>query len=161
MKKVIFVMLAAFLFTANTMAQHPINKGDFFVNASLSNFDLSFGDGTSFKMASYGGYFLIDKLALIGGIGLDTRKDYTSFDFSAGVRYYFLEQTKGSFFTSGTLDLTKVTDIDATVGMKFNLGYAFFIVPNVSLEPLINLWIPFSSDYDVTFSIAGGISVYF
>ncbi len=154
-------MLATCLFAGNTMAQLTINKGDFYINASLSNFDLSFGDGTKFSMASYGGYFIIDKLALTGGLGLNTQKDYTSFDLSAGVRYYFLEQSRGSFFGTGLLDLSKITDQDATFGLRFNAGYAFFVKPNVSLEPLVSLWVPFSSGYDVTFSIGGGISVYF
>ncbi len=169
MKK-IFVMAFAVLISAGTaMAQLPINKGNFFVSANISELDLTFGGGTDFTLGAGGGYFLADKLALIGGlsisadsqkIGGETYSD-NSFGLAAGARYFFLEQTKGGFFADGMLGVNKQKDVDAAFRLALGAGYAYFLNEHVALEPMVMLTLPFSSDYDVTFSIGGAISVYF
>ncbi len=161
MKKVLFVVFVSFLMVGSTMAQLPISKDNFFVNANTSDFRLSFSDGTSFNLGAHGGYFLADKLALVGGLTIEASDGYNAFGIQAGARYYFLEQSKGSFFASGLLGVRKQKDVDATFGLTLNAGYAIFLNEHVALEPMVNLWLPFSSDYDVIFSIGGGISVYF
>lgn len=167
MKKILFMVFAAFLMAGTAMAQLPVKKGNMFVNADLSNLNLSFGGGsTSFALGAHGGYFLADNLALMAGLGIGTRSfegggSSTDFDINAGARYYFAEQSKGSFFANGLLGVNKWTDLDATFGLTLGAGYALFLNEHVSLEPMVNLQLPFSSGSDVTFSIGGGISVYF
>ena len=161
MKKVAFIIVCILFMTGSAMAQFPIKKGNVLINANLSDVDLSFGDGTSFTLNAYGGYFIIDNLAIAGGLGIHAEDSYNKFSIDAGARYYFLEQSKGSFFAAGLLNVTKYEDVDATFGLKFQGGYAFFVNQHISLEPMVSLWLPFSSGYDVTFSIGGGISIYF
>lgn len=170
MKKVVFLVLFTVLSVGTICAQLPLSKGDFYVNANVSNLDLSFSDGTTdFTVGAYGGYFLIDKLALVAGLNVGASSHKVAgekiktnhFGIDVGVRYYFLEQSKGSFFVGDVLNIYKEKDVDATFGMTLSGGYAFFLNQNVSLEPMLSIWFPFSSDYDITFTIGGGISVYF
>ena len=159
MKKILSVMLAVFLFTGTTMAQ--FDRGNLFVNANVSEVSLSFGGTTTFSMGAYGGYFLADHLALIGGLDFFAFKDYSSFNIAGGVRYYFLETSNGGLFASGLMDIGKSKDVDATVGLRFNGGYAFLLNQHVALEPMATLRLPFADGADVTFTLGAGISVYF
>ncbi len=161
MKKILFAVAAFFFMAGTAMAQLPLSKGNLFVNADVSNVDISFGDNTTFTLGANGGYFLADKLALIGGIDFYTTKDFNMFGINVGARYYFLEQTKGSFFASGLLGVDKIKNVDATFGLTIDAGYAYFLNQHVALEPKLTLWLPFSKDYDTTFSIGAAISVYF
>ena len=154
-------MVVAILFTGTTMAQFPIQKGNMFVNANVSEVELSFSNTTTFNIGAYGGYFLVDNLALVGGLGFMAQKDFNFFNFAAGVRYYFMETSQGSLFASGLMDIDKVKDVDATVGLRLNGGYSFFLNQYVALEPVATLRIPFSDGTDVTFSLGAGISVFF
>jgi hypothetical protein len=165
MKKILFVVLAAALMSGTAMAQIPIGKGDFFVNANTSQLDLSFGNGTNFTLGANGGYFIINKLAIVGGLNIGTQKisgvSNNHFNLNVGARYHFWEQSKGCLFASALMGVEKYKNISASFAFTLNAGYAFFLTEHIALEPLLTLMLPFNSDYDVTFSIGGGISIYF
>ncbi len=159
-------MIIAVLLTAGTaMAQIPTEKGNAFINANTSDFTLSFGNGALFNIGADAGYFIFNNFAVMGGLSFMAFKDgdykTNSFGINAGARFYFLEQSRGKFFASGLFGVDKIKGVDATVSLTFNAGYAFFLTEHVSLEPLVNLWIPFADGYDVRFSLGAGISVYF
>ena len=161
MRKLLFVLVTAFLFAGTTMAQLPIQKNNFFVNANLSDCNISFGNFTTITIGVYGGTFIEDRVAITGGLDLYSIDSYNYFNFAAGVRLYFAEKESGSFFATGLLDIRKSKYSDAVIGLRFNGGHAFFLNQSVALEPMATLWLPFSKGYDMTLSLGAGFSVYF
>ncbi len=169
MKKVLLMMIAIVLTAGTAMAQIPTERGNAFVNAHTSDFNLSFGNGTRFSLGANAGYFVFNNFAVLGGLGVSATKykengiefKTNSFNVNVGARFYFAEQNNGKFFASGLFGVDKAKGRDATASLTFNAGYALFLNEHVALEPLVNLWIPFSDGYDVRFSLGAGISVYF
>lgn len=161
MRKLLFVLITAFLFAGTTTAQLPLQKGNRFVNANLSDCNITFGNFTTISIGAYGGTFLEDRIALTGGLDLYSIDGYNHFNLAAGVRCYFAEKETGSFFATGLLDIRKSKYSDAVIGLRFNGGHAFFLNQSVALEPMATLWLPFSKGYDITLSLGAGFSIYF
>ena len=170
MKKVFLVLLSALMMAGTASAQLPIQRGNILVNTSGSNVTLGFTDSsTSFNLGVSGGYFLANKLALMGGLGFgywssgsgDWSYSSSSVVFSAGARYYFVELGKGAFFGHGMLNITKVKDVDADLGLNIGAGYAIFLNDRVSLDPMFGISFPFKDGAKAAIAIGGGISVYF
>ena len=164
MKKVVLVSFLLFMSLGSIFAQLPTGKGNFFANTRLTGLEFSTDDLTSFSIGANGGYFLADKLALVGGLSITTLsfggETFSSFGLNAGARYYFAENANGSFFADGLLGLQKADNSDAIVGLTLNGGYAVFLKENIAIEPMATLFLPFSNG-DVTFSLGAGFSIYF
>ena len=165
MKKVILVSFLLFMSLGTIFAQLPISRGNFLANARSTRFGLSFSDElTTFDIGANGGFFVIDNLAIMGGLSFTTLSIYdesiTSLGLNFGARYYFAQSAKGSFFTDGLWNIQKVENVDVSLGFTLDGGYAFFLKDNISIEPMTSLFLPFSNG-DVTFSLGAGISIYF
>lgn len=169
MKKCLIIALAVLMLAGTSVTAQNTSKGNWLVTASLldlgnisgSGLDMSFGDGSSFNLGVGGGYFLIDKLALMGEFGMFFTDGSNAVGMDVGARYYFAEVGPGSFYAGGLLGFDKWKDADAQFALQLNCGYAFFLNEHVSLDPIIKLNIPFTDGSDVTFHIGGGITVYF
>ncbi|MCL2028401.1 MAG: hypothetical protein FWG79_07955 [Bacteroidales bacterium] len=145
----------------------PINKGNFFANASASNLGLIFIDDESylnFNLTFYGGYYLINNLALVSGVGFQrisiSGDSFNSIALDVGARYYFATIGDGGFFANGVLGLSKSGRSEAEFGLGLGVGYSFFLNNRVAIEPIANLVIPFS-DSPIAFTLGVGISVFF
>lgn len=150
MKK-LFVASAIALFAAlNAQTQNPaLVKGKWLVEAntnfgvlSPSNTSIGFytNDGNSlFKVGGEAGYFVADNLALKVGLGVTslTAKDYlgdkntaTAFNYKIGAKYYI-----ASMFPI-QVDFNGISgEGDSVNAVGFQGGYAWFVAPNISIEP--------------------------
>jgi hypothetical protein len=50
-------------------------------------------------------YYSSSDFALTGGLGLDTKKDYSSFQASGGIRYIIYPETNMNFYSAGEVSL--------------------------------------------------------
>ena len=158
MKTIFVIVIAAFLTAGTTLAQRT-----FFINANVSELNMSFTDGTSINLNGNGGWFLADNFALVGGIGLHSYSNEgystSTFGLNAGGRFYFA----GDFFAEGLVNLSKAKDMRGRTGLTLGVGYAYFLNDYVALEPKFNAVVPIAPDEggSTRFGISCGISVYF
>ncbi|MDR1056677.1 MAG: hypothetical protein LBL90_12845 [Prevotellaceae bacterium] len=173
MKKLMITLVAACI-ACTIFAQVPeqLRKGNILIETDATNVGIRFTNGVSMEISGAGGYFITDKLVIAGGIGLDvistesgnwdgtsSTQTNTTFDIGAGVRYYFLANQRGGLFATGMFSVV-VGSGDPVFGVRFNGGYAFFINRYLSIEPLMQLDLPFSKGTKVNFGIGAGISIY-
>jgi hypothetical protein len=166
MKKVFLITFAAFFMTGMASAQLPIQKGKVFVNANTSYMRINIEEGLPFYLNANGGYFLVDNFALLVGtsfISFSGKGSYSNYmyELNTGPRYYFARSGKGSFFVNSLLGLSKYQKNDATFSLSLGAGYAIFLNDKVALEPMTTYMIPLDSNYDNSFIIGVGISVFF
>jgi len=173
MKRIIITIVAA-TFACTTFAQVPeqLKKGRILINANSTEANIRFTHGVSLNINGTGGYFVMDKLAIGGNLGLDVvstevwdgwggsrNQSNTTFNLGVGARYHFLEGKKGSLFTTGLFNIA-VGSGDPVFGMALQGGYAFFLNRYVSVEPVMGLILPFKKGAGVDFVIGAGISLY-
>jgi len=160
MKKFIITIVAAtFACAAFAQTSEQLKKGSILIHASSTSMDFKFTNGTTFGINAAGGYFIMDKLAVIGGIGTQVMDGGTMFTIGAGARYYFLPLGEGALFGSGKFNLS--TGGGQTIfGIGLEGGYAFFLNRYISIEPLLYLNIPFKEGAKVDVGIGAGISLY-
>ncbi len=173
MKKfLILVAVAAFSF--NVYAQDgggalskgskffEINTGSFVVGST--SFSLTSIDGnTAWSIGAEGGYFVIDNLAIKGGLGYsDSGSDgpgSTSFVYKIGSKYFIIDKIPvGVDFTGASFK-----DFDENPSyLGIEGGYAWFITDHISLEPKLRYNISMNSDfYDDAFQALVGFAFYF
>lgn len=93
-------------------------------------------DQISFGLQAKGSYFIIDKLALVAGVGFDYIKlkdtdAENAFNFEVGGRYYFWDKLYGGVSYMGE----KWTDYDYVSYAKVGMGATLYIKDNVFFEP--------------------------
>jgi hypothetical protein len=170
----VIITIVAAMFASTTFAQVPeqLKKGNILIETSLTNVNIRFTNGVSLNIGGQGGYFVMDNLAIVGGLGLSvisqptgdgwggtSNQTTTTFELGAGARYYFLANSTGGLFAAGGFKVT-VGSGDAIFGLLLNGGYAFFINKYISIEPMMILDLPFAKGTSVNFLIGAGISIY-
>jgi|GEM_PF-1825058 len=173
MKKFFITIVAAtFAFAAFAETPEQIQKGSILIEtvvigetigADNTSMGLRFTNGVAFGFSGTGGYFIMDKLAGLGKIGLSAQSGWTQFNFSLGGRYYPLTLWKGSLFGDFLFNLATGGGngrSETVVGITINAGYAFFLNRHVSVEPLMYLDIPFKKGHKVNLGIGAAISIY-
>ncbi len=154
MKKILLVAgLAVFGTASAQMSQNPaLTKGKWLVEANtnfgvLSPANTSIGfysnDGNSlFKIGGEGGYFVVDNLAVKIGLGVTsiteeyygyygvTSETSTAFNYKVGLKYYI-----ASMFPV-QVDFNGISSEGESINaVGFQGGYAWFVAPNISIEP--------------------------
>ncbi|MBH1959364.1 hemin-degrading factor [Chryseobacterium sp. HSC-36S06] len=150
MKKVLLVGALALFATVNAQTQNPaLAKGKWLVEANtnfgvLSPSSTSIGfytnDGDSmFKIGGEAGYFVANNLALKVGLGvtsltMDTfygdNETSTAFNYKIGAKYYI-----ASMFPV-QIDFNGISSEGENINaVGFQGGYAWFVSPNISIEP--------------------------
>lgn len=143
------ITIIAFMFTCflTASAQNdnvsPLNKGSFLIEANTGTFatgstafSLVSVDGTtSWSIGGEGGFFIKDNLVLKLGLGYgNSNQSNGNFVYKVGVKYYVSES-----FPVG-IDITGIT-MDGFntnwAGVGVQGGYAWFLAPNVSIEPTL------------------------
>ncbi len=139
MKKLLFAAFAVFTFGV-VSAQEQTTKGKWLVEANTGNAMLgttgfyltSFDGNTAWNIGLDGGYFIMDDLALRGGLGFGDDGDASAFSYRLGAKYYAAKK-----FPLG-IDLTGAS-IDGAdenpLWLGLQGGYAWFIGSNVAIEP--------------------------
>ncbi|MDR1348637.1 MAG: hypothetical protein LBJ63_09495 [Prevotellaceae bacterium] len=165
MKKILLITLVALLGIATANAQ--IAKGTTVLIASASGLDLSHesNDGTkttSFGLTGTGAHFVIDNLAIVGGLGFSygkvtDRPSSTAFGLALGARYYFVKTAYGSVLYRGE----KAKGVDFASYANLEVGYDIFISDKVFLEPAVYYDKGFSKGVKKvsTFGLSFGIGI--
>lgn len=133
MRKLLFTALIA-LFTV-TSASAQFEKDKWYVNASFSDFGLSYSEITDFALnvGLNAGYMVEDDWMLMAEVGLDcSNSDCNSVFAGAKCRYYI--EKNGLFLSLGCKWIHMKKSInDFQVTPEF--GYCFFLNKNVTIEP--------------------------
>ena len=165
MKKTLFMLLCGMLLPLCCHAQtgyvQPFAKDKIYVASSLSGIDLSYKESEKWhaNIDVKGGWLFEDNWMLTGTMGYDYRHyGSNTFLMGTGVRYY-IEQN-GLFLGAGAnyAHQHEYDDLLPTI----QVGYAFFLNRNVTLEPEIyyNQSLKDHSEYSgIGFRI--GLGIYF
>lgn len=150
MKKLVLAGAVALFGMMSAQTQNPaLVKGKWLVEAntnfgvlSPSNTSIGFytNDGNSlFKIGGEAGYFVANNLALKVGLGVTsiTTKDFfgdketaTAFNYKIGAKYYI-----ASMFPV-QVDFNGISSEGENINaVGFQGGYAWFVSPNISIEP--------------------------
>lgn len=169
MKRKLLLILTGLILSAGTaMAQPSLEKGSMLIQGDLSNSTLRLTPSPiAFVVNGSFGYFVADDLALMGRLRLGVYGKSGSVDSSAdfgldvGVRYYFTSGEKGALFANGLIGFNKYGKGDANFAFKLDGGYSVFITDHFSFEPMLQIWVPFSSGSKVWAGLAAGFTGYF
>lgn len=135
MKKILFTLL---LTAVSLGAAAQFEKGTKYVNASISDFGLSYSKVPGFSMGIHagGGYFVADNWMLQGQLGWGHVAGDNTFNMGAGVRYCMKQN--GLFF-SGNIKygLTDMGKVFHNAYLTPEVGYCFYLNDHVSLEPSV------------------------
>jgi hypothetical protein len=171
MKKIILTALAVLAFGfAN--AQEQTKKGKWLIEAN-TNFGASTVGNTSFQLASSdgetawnlgaeAGYFVADNLAIKAGLGYgDDGSDFNSsvFSYKVGAKYYLMNKFPlEASFTGASIE--DFNENPSYLGLQ--AGYAWFLGPNVSVEPGLRYNISLNNDfYEDVFQLNIGFALHF
>jgi len=163
MKKLLLVLLAVASLSTVAVAQSNISKGKFIVGANVPELYLDILEDFSLTLNAGGGYFIEDNFAILGQVGVGFAEDVTLFGLFVGAGYYIMPTETGAFnvkamvgFNTGKVYGISDTAFSALIGA----GYSFFLNDYVSLDPMLNLGIPFEEG-DVSLGLGIGFSIYF
>lgn len=157
MKKLIIVLVAL---TMALAANAQFEKGKWYGGASLSGLNLSYSSSSKLCLDfnAVGGYLIEDNVMLLANVGIGTNDNYTDLSLSLGGRYYIIQN--GIFLGANVgvkqVDSERHNDVKAGI----EIGYAYFICRNVTIEPSIFYDQSFKSHKDyskVGFRIGVGI----
>lgn len=105
------------------LIQHTANTG----------FGLTSIDGTTiWSVGAEGGYFLIDDLAIKVGLGYTDYDGDSLFSYKLGAKYYIISKIPVQLDVNGT---SSDVFVENPLWLGLQGGYAFFLGPNVSVEP--------------------------
>lgn len=133
-------------------SQAQLQEGNWMVGASVANF--KFTNGFNMSLTPKLGYFIQDRWAIGGQVGLDLyspeggdSKTQTTWSIAPFTRYYFSGAeidnllNNGAFFAEGSVgfggDNSSGGNSTNGVDLGIGAGYAYFITPNVGLEGLL------------------------
>lgn len=153
MKKLIFPVLTALLITTSSQAQDTptaLQKGKWMVETNLNPFSSIGTTGLLYNktknteawgIGGEAGYFVIDQLAIKAGIGYNKSKmdliglsiDNKSFNYTVGAKYYIINAIPVQVDFGGI----KVNDAKQNLIFGGQVGYAWFINDNITIEPQI------------------------
>lgn len=149
-------------------AQEQTKKGKWLVEANTNfgatqvgntGFQLSSVDGdTQWNLGAEGGYFVADDLAIKLGLGYGDFGNNV-FSYKVGAKYYLLSKFPlEASFTGASYE--NRDENPSYFGLQG--GYAWFVGPNVSIEPGIRYNISLNNDfYDDVFQFNIGFALHF
>jgi len=159
MRKIFLLIAASVLFIPLVNAQN-INEGNFYFGTRVTGLDFSFSDKTSINLSADAGYFIMDKWAIGGRVGVSHYDSETSFCIMANASYYFLEADPGVFFGRFGLGVDRFSKLTSFV-MDISAGYSLFLNEKIAIEPSAGFFIPFKDGRDASFNLGIGFSLYF
>lgn len=135
MKK-FFLIIAVFVTTLQAHAQFEVGKA--YLGASLSGLNLKYNGANDFQFGLNGqaGLFMADDLLVYGQLGYDHTgsPNFNDFRLGAGGRYY-IEQN--GIFLGANVNYCHSTGHYNDVKPAIEIGYAFFVSRDITIEPAI------------------------
>lgn len=164
MKKLLLVIaIVAAGFTANAQESNgQTAKGKWVIEANTGSaatgntaFSFASSDGNSdFAIGLDGGYFIMDDLAIKGGLGYNDGKE--AFTYKVGAEYYIAGQFPvGIDFTGTSMDAGSVN------WLGLQAGYAYFLGENVAVKPALRYNIGLEDGQKGLFQGLIGFALYF
>ena len=170
MKKLMMAAIGLMMaFSANAQylneSRTPFYQGKFYLNAACSSTTLAYSKASDFQLGinAKAGYFLLDNLMAVGVAGFDmvNNGDQRTIELGAGARWYF--DTVG-IYVGAIAKYANQKAYDFSIDdfrPEVNVGYAFFLNRNITLEPEAYYEHSFKdSDYS-GFGLRLGLSIYF
>ena len=163
------LLLLTFIFTAFTMNAQT-SQGSIFVGANLGNAMVA-GTGIQFasqdgesnlSLAVDGGYFVMDDLALLVGLGYSSNSaaDSNAFSYRLGGKYYLMSKMPITLDYTGS----SIKDADENPSwLGLGVGYALFLGDNVAIEPGLRYNLTMNDDFteENVFQLNVGFSIFF
>lgn len=157
MKKLLMVLIAL---TMTVAANAQFEAGKWYTSASMTGLDLSYNGMSELHLGleAKGGYLVEDNWMVLADVGIDTQKNFTALSVGAGARYYIIQNGiylgVNAAYKHGTGSYN-----DFVPGIE--IGYAFFLNRNITVEPAVyyNQSLKSHSDYS-TIGIRLGLGVY-
>ncbi|GAA0744150.1 hypothetical protein [Gaetbulibacter jejuensis] len=159
-KLMLLAAMVAFGFTAKAQGSddggNALSEGSWVIEANTGSwttgstaFSLTSQDGiTMWSIGGEAGYFIMDDLAIKVGLGYgDNGGDgagSSAFNYKVGAKYYI----DGQFPVGVDFTGSSVKDFDENpsyVGIQG--GYAWFVAPNVSIEPTLRYNLSMNDDF--------------
>lgn len=151
MKKILFAAAFAVLGASSMDAQ--LSQGNWMVGGQVA--DMNFTNGTRVTLSPQLGYFVRDRIAVGGQVGLNVQSvkgvSGTQTDWTLGLfsRYYFGNNEidnllkNGRFFAQGNVGFGGKNSSQGSttngVDLGIGAGYAYFITQNVGLEGMLTV----------------------
>lgn len=159
MKKRATVLFVALVLTMAGYAQ--FEKGKVYVNTSLTGLNLSYNgsEDTKFGIEGQVGYLFYDNLMALGEVSYEHRSNMSDIvSFGLRGRYYIVQN--GLYLGAGAKYIHQGSYNDVLPGVE--IGYAFFLNRNLTVEPAIyyDQSIKKHSDYS-TVGLKIGFGFYF
>jgi opacity protein-like surface antigen len=121
------------LIEANTGFSSSMGEG-LYQHTANTGFGLTSIDGTTvWSIGAEGGYFVIDDLAIKAGLGYTDYDGNSLFSYKLGAKYYIISKIPVQIDLNGTSSDSFGDENPLWLGLQG--GYAFFLGPNVSVEP--------------------------
>ena len=161
MKKLLFAAAAVFAFgMANAQDDNggQTSKGKWLIEANTGNamlgttgFYFASSDGEStYNLGLDGGYFIMDDLAIKGGLGYggESVGSTSSFSYRLGAKYYIKSMIPVTLdLTGASGDAVENFNGDTPMWLGIGAGYAWFVGNNVSIEPGLRYNHSLNEDY--------------
>ncbi|HJS00327.1 MAG TPA: hypothetical protein VJ780_05265 [Flavobacterium sp.] len=119
--------------------------GGTLAHSANTSFGLVSIDGdTSWSIGAEAGYFIMNDLALKGGLGYSDNDGFSAFTYKVGAKYYIQHMIPVQLdFTGASLE-----DFDENpLWMGIQGGYAIFLGENVSIEPGLRYNVSLNDDF--------------
>lgn len=172
--KNLFLLLVLSITTMMSAQTSPTSKGNFVIetavlaNSSTPNTGLGYttveNGVKTFNIGLNGGYFVADNLALKAGLGYgEARFNQTSFGKTWAYRVGAEYNIVGSFpvEVSYAKVMTRNTLYSNPQYLSTQVGYNWFVAPNVGVKPLIRYDISLTDRYVDVLSMGVGFGYYF
>ncbi|NDV58115.1 hypothetical protein [Bacteroides sp. 519] len=159
MKKSLLLLAFLGLAMSSVAQSKPFGEGKWFINPSITGLDLSYSKDTKMKLGVdlEAGAFLIDNFALLVGVGAEARDNYHRYSAGVGGRYYF----NNGLYVGAGFDVNKEKSLDTYFNVNAQVGYAFFLTRNITLEPAVYCKLN-TDDGDLSkFGLKIGFGLYF
>lgn len=135
------------------LIQHTANTGFGFVSV----------DGmTIWSLGSEVGYFVMDNLAVKAGLGYTDYDGASVFSYKIGAKYYVMDKIPLQVDLNGASGDDLFGD-ETPLWLGLQGGYAWFVAPNVSIEPNLRYSLSMNEDFtdEGLFEIRIGFALHF
>ena len=167
MKKLFLTGALALFGMMSVNAQKALSEGSWVVeaNTGFGQFSpaqigvalKSSNGNTAFRIGAEAGYFVIENLAIKAGLGYTSEgNSQNTFNYKLGLKYYVIGQIPLQVDFNGAS-----SDGNSANAVGLQGGYAWFVAPNVSLEPGIRYDIGFKEGQKGVFSGNLGFAIHF
>ena len=129
-------MILVFALTMAVTASAQFEEGKIYVNTSLTGLDMSYSgmEKARLGLQVQGGYMLMDNIMALGSLSIDHSDISDKITVGAGGRYYILQN---GIYLGANIKAVHGDDGYNDLLPGVEVGYAFFLNRNLTIEPAI------------------------